>query len=34
VELNLSNPFFGTLEKATEAAATANGWNNSYGLRS
>lgn len=26
VELNLSNPFFGTLEKATEAAATANGW--------
>lgn len=26
VELNLSNPFFGTLEKATEAAATAKGW--------
>ena len=26
VELNLSNPFFGTLEKATEAAATSNGW--------
>jgi fructose transport system substrate-binding protein len=26
VELNLSNPFFGSLEKATEAAATAKGW--------
>lgn len=26
VELNLSNPFFGTLEKATEAAAKDNGW--------
>lgn len=26
VELNLSNPFFGTLEKATEAAALENGW--------
>jgi fructose transport system substrate-binding protein len=26
VELNLSNPFFSTLEKATEAAATAKGW--------
>jgi fructose transport system substrate-binding protein len=26
VELNLSNPFFGTLQKATEAAATAKGW--------
>lgn len=26
VELNLDNPFFGTLEKATEAAATAKGW--------
>ncbi|MDX6244358.1 MAG: fructose transport system substrate-binding protein [Frankiales bacterium] len=26
VELNLSNPFFGTLEKATESAAKANGW--------
>lgn len=26
VELNLSNPFFGTLEKATEDAAKANGW--------
>lgn len=26
VELNLSNPFFGTLEKATEAAAKKNGW--------
>ncbi|MCL2550710.1 MAG: substrate-binding domain-containing protein [Actinomycetia bacterium] len=26
VELNLSNPFFGTLEKATEAAAKAKGW--------
>jgi fructose transport system substrate-binding protein len=26
VELNLSNPFFGTLEKSTEAAATAKGW--------
>jgi fructose transport system substrate-binding protein len=26
VELNLSNPFFGTLERATEAAAKANGW--------
>lgn len=26
VELNLSNPFFGTLEKATEAAATGHGW--------
>lgn len=26
VELNLSNPFFGTLEKATEAAANAKGW--------
>ena len=26
VELNLSNPFFGTLENATEAAAQAKGW--------
>lgn len=26
VELNLDNPFFGTLEKATESAATAKGW--------
>lgn len=26
VELNLSNPFFGTLEKATESAAKAKGW--------
>ncbi|WP_250031439.1 substrate-binding domain-containing protein [Paractinoplanes maris] len=26
VELNLSNPFFGTLQKATESAATAKGW--------
>ncbi|MFE1962150.1 substrate-binding domain-containing protein [Streptomyces sp. NPDC059479] len=26
VELNLSNPFFGTLEKATESAAKAQGW--------
>jgi fructose transport system substrate-binding protein len=26
VELNLSNPFFGTLEKATEKAAKAKGW--------
>lgn len=26
VELNLSNPFFGTLQKSTEAAATENGW--------
>jgi fructose transport system substrate-binding protein len=26
VELNLSNPFFGTLEKGTEAAAKAKGW--------
>jgi fructose transport system substrate-binding protein len=26
VELNLSNPFFGTLENATESAAKANGW--------
>lgn len=26
VELNLSNPFFSTLQKATEAAAVENGW--------
>jgi fructose transport system substrate-binding protein len=26
VELNLSNPFFGTLENATESAAKAKGW--------
>lgn len=26
VELNLSNPFFGTLQKATEAAAVEQGW--------
>ncbi|MGW3627126.1 substrate-binding domain-containing protein [Streptomyces sp. NPDC000880] len=27
VELNLTNPFFSTLENATERAAKANGWN-------